>query len=950
MTYQVHSSKIKRARTQSRIYFAFWFFLIASLAACSKTNLPTNIPPISSIRVVMDNNYPPYAFLDAQGNMQGISVDQWKLWEERTGVKVEIVGRPWGEALEGMKSGEFDVIDTIFYTEERAKNYDFTEPYADITVNIFFDKNISGIARVEDLKGFRVAAKSGDANAEYLIEHGISGLAYYDNYEDIVLAAAKHEESIFVIDQPPALYYLYKLNIQDQFNYSKPLYGGAFHRAVKKGNAELLDLVNKGFASISDSEYKAIDERWFGTQQVAGLDRIMQYLGGATALALLIISILFVFNRTLQTQVKVRTHELEQALQNLDENRAFLADLIENSGALIYVKDLSGRYELVNRKWEEATGLKRETAIGAKDEDLFPGDTGRQFRTNDLNVMQAAKLMEMDEILDSIHGPRHFLVIKFPLHDSNGIVKGMCGMATEITERKWAEEALQESERRERERATELQTIMDSVPAAVSIAHDRLCQVVTGNRTLYDMLRVPPQSNTSLTAPADQQLAHFKIHINGIAPPPNELPLQISAATGVEIRNIEEDIVFDDGRAIHLLGNIVPLLDEQGLQRGAVAAFVDITERKKAEKKLSEQLDQLQLLRAIDLAIVSSADLNSNLQLIVRKTTERLHVDASAILLLDSKTQTLSFAAGEGFHTNALQFTHLEIGEGTAGYAAQEQRIVHIPNLQETQDNPTLTRAIKGEGFIAYYGIPLIAKDKLLGVLEIFHRFPLDPDPDWLSFLETLAGQASISIDEATLFSDLQKSNTELEQAYDATLEGWSHALDLRDKETEGHTRRVTEVAVKLAHAMNLNDEEILHIKRGALLHDIGKMGIPDSILLKPSQLTEEEWDIMRKHPVYARDMLSRIEYLRPALDIPYCHHERWDGKGYPQGLKGEDIPLAARIFAIVDVWDALSMDRPYRKGWSKERIFEFIQSKSGVHFDPHVAEVFLGMVERDGI
>ena len=806
MAYQVRSSKIKIAGTQSRIYFAFWLFLIASLAACSKINPPTNIPPISSIRVVMDNNYPPYAFLDAQGNMQGISVDQWKLWEERTGVEVEIVGRPWGEALEGMKNGEFDVIDTIFYTEDRAKAYDFTEPYADITVNIFFDKNISGIAKVEDLKGFRVAAKSGDANAEYLIEHGISDLAYYDNYEDIVRAAAKHDESIFVIDQPPALYYLYKLGIQDQFNYSKPLYGGAFHRAVKKGNAELLDLVNKGFASISDSEYKAIDERWFGTQQVAGLDRIMPYLGGAAALALLVISILFVFNRTLQTQVKVRTHELEQALQNLNENRAFLADLIENSGALIYVKDLSGRYELVNRKWEETTGLKREVVIGVTGEDLFPGHTGMQFRTNDLNVMQSAKLMEMEEILDSIHGPRHFLVIKFPLHDSNGIVKGMCGMATEITE------------------------------------------------------------------------------------------------------------------------------------------------RKKAERKLSEQLDQLHLLRAIDLAIVSSADLSSNLRLIVRKTIERLHFDASAILLLDSKTQTLSFAAGEGFRTNALQFTRLEIGEGTAGYAAQEQRIVHISNLQETLDNPALTRAIKGEGFIAYYGIPLIAKDKLLGVLEIFHRCPLELDPDWLSFLETLAGQVSISIDEATLFSDLQKSNMELNQAYDATLEGWSHALDLRDKETEGHTRRVTEMAVKLAHAMNLSNEEILHIKRGALLHDIGKMGIPDSILLKPNQLTGEEWDIMRKHPVYARNMLSRIEYLKPALDIPYCHHERWDGKGYPQGLKGEDIPLAARIFAIVDVWDALSMDRPYREGWSKDRIFEFIQSESGAHFDPHVTDVFLGMVKEGKI
>jgi putative nucleotidyltransferase with HDIG domain len=179
-------------------------------------------------------------------------------------------------------------------------------------------------------------------------------------------------------------------------------------------------------------------------------------------------------------------------------------------------------------------------------------------------------------------------------------------------------------------------------------------------------------------------------------------------------------------------------------------------------------------------------------------------------------------------------------------------------------------------------------------------------------------------------------------QAYDTTIEGWSRALDLRDKETEGHTQRVTELAIKLATAFEINGDELAQVRWGALLHDIGKMGVPDDILLKPGALTEDEWVIMKKHPTYAFEMLSPIRYLRAAIDIPYCHHEKWDGTGYPRGLKGEQIPLTARIFAVVDVWDALCSDRPYRAAWPKEKVLAYIQSLSGTHFDPNVVKVCL--------
>jgi len=194
----------------------------------------------------------------------------------------------------------------------------------------------------------------------------------------------------------------------------------------------------------------------------------------------------------------------------------------------------------------------------------------------------------------------------------------------------------------------------------------------------------------------------------------------------------------------------------------------------------------------------------------------------------------------------------------------------------------------------------------------------------------------------------LKQRERDVLEAYNATIEGWSRALDLRDKETEGHTLRVTEMTMRLARAAGITEEELVHIRRGALLHDIGKMGVPDHILLKPDKLTDEEWVVMRKHPIFAFELLSPIVYLHPALDIPYCHHEKWDGSGYPRGLKGEQIPLAARLFAIVDVWDALRSDRPYRQSWSKEKVIEHIQSLSGTHFDPKAVELFLNMMNEE--
>jgi HD-GYP domain-containing protein (c-di-GMP phosphodiesterase class II) len=224
----------------------------------------------------------------------------------------------------------------------------------------------------------------------------------------------------------------------------------------------------------------------------------------------------------------------------------------------------------------------------------------------------------------------------------------------------------------------------------------------------------------------------------------------------------------------------------------------------------------------------------------------------------------------------------------------------------------------------------------------------LNPNQDWLDFLEALAGQAAMAIESIRAFEYLQRSNTELALAYSRTIEGWSHALDLRDRETKDHTFRVMDMTLKLARMAGMNETELMHVKHGSLLHDIGKMGIPDAILLKEEHLTTAEWEIMRRHPFYAYEMLYPIEYLRPALDIPYCHHEKWDGTGYPRKLAGEQIPLAARLFAVVDVWDALRSDRPYRKGWAEDQVREYIRSQAGTHFEPRIVDLFLRVMEEE--
>jgi PAS domain S-box-containing protein len=340
-------------------------------------------------------------------------------------------------------------------------------------------------------------------------------------------------------------------------------------------------------------------------------------------------------------------------------------------------------------------------------------------------------------------------------------------------------------------------------------------------------------------------------------------------------------------------------------------------------------------LHEIDLMITSSNDITGCMALITRQACAHLGMDASRILLIDPISQQLTPVARYGFQRDDFEPDgRLPVDPFASQVVSRRQPV--IMNL--TGENPAGAAA----RFAYYHGTPLISKGNVLGVLEVYHHSKVTAEPEWLDFFYTLATQAAIAIDNLSMVQNLAQKNRALEDAYDATLHGLSRALSLRDENTEEHTRRVRDITIRLARLMGIDEYQMVHISRGALLHDIGKLFVSDDILKKTGPLSEDEWVIMRRHPKDAYDMLWPIVYLRPAIDIPYYHHERWDGKGYPEGLRGEEIPMAARLFAVVDVWDALRTDRPYRKAMSRQKALEYIQEQSGKHFDPRCVEKFL--------
>ena len=531
-----------------------------------------------------------------------------------------------------------------------------------------------------------------------------------------------------------------------------------------------------------------------------------------------------------------------------------------------------------------------------------------------------------------------------------------------VTERKQAEEALQKGEER-------YQSLFNDSPIALWVEDysvvkhkiDRLKK--RGVKDIGRYFAEHPKSAAQLVTDVkilDVNQAALELHQ---AASLEELQVGLKTIFLDESLSIfiNEIKSFSEGKSVYegeilqrtMKGNRINVVVKLSIPPGYEATWsrvlvstIDITERIIAEGKIQKQLDHLTALSSIDRAITANFDLQLTLSEILIHVTKELNVDAAEILLLDTSLNVLEYGADRGFNSPDVKKTQLRLGDSYAGRVALTRKLIHISDLRVETVSRLLSKIITEDHFVSYFGVPLINKGQVKGVLEVFHRSLLEPDPEWYDFLNALAGQAAIALENASLFENLQRSNEDLLQAYDATIEGWSHALDLRDKETEIHTQRALEMTIKLARMLGVSEADLVQVRWGVLLHDIGKMGVPDGILLKPGPLTEDEWVVMKKHPSLAYEMLSPIRYLRSALDIPHYHHEKWDGTGYPFGLKGNQIPLLARIFALADVWDALNSDRPYRVAWPEEKVREHILAASGTHFDPQVVDAFIQLLK----
>lgn len=786
-----------RLRGSLRAVFGGTMALLLLLTVSCTPQRSFNQRGFTSIRVVVDNNYPPFVFLDANGNLQGILIDQWRLWEQKTGIAVQIDGLDWGEALKRMAAGEYDVIDTIFFNEERAKIYDFSEPYVDIEVPVYFRSNISGIKDTADLKGFAVAVKSGDNAINFLQGHGINQLLEYPSYEAIIQAAERREVVLFMMDKPPAEYFLLKYGLYNDFRASQPFYVGQFHRAVRKGNTALLVTVEEGFQLISNSEYRLIESQWYGKPPIS--PALQRNLLIGTGLVLSVILLLSLWSVTLRRQVQRRTAEL----------RALFAAMPD----AVIILDREGRYvEIPSARREFLVGEPQQM-IGKKLEDFLEPETAALHRQAIQRALQEKEPYLIEYELP-LQGRRIWFSGAFSPVDDHHVML----VARDLSEHKEKEEALQKSEA-ELRRANRLLRTLSACNQALVRAKDEaellqeVCEILTS-------VGGYPLAWISLTDPRSQGLRLFTV---------------------------------------------------QGELKDLVMKLASLEQPEESPENLAPFTPRTDLLN--------------------------------------------------GFEN---------------GLAENEEFAEILKKLN------------------AYLGFPLADEYEIYGSMFVYSQDGKPFFPQEIDLLRELADDVSFGIRalrqqerQRQTEAKLAEANVNLAVAYEATIQGWARALEFHEQETAGHSHRVVELMLRFARQLGFKEEELQPLRYGALLHDIGKMVIPSSIINKPGPLDEQEWTIMRRHPLIAYELLKDIDYLKDSLDIPYLHHEWWNGSGYPLGMNGENIPLAARMFALVDVYDALTSDRPYRPAYSREEAIAIIRSLSGIQFDPRLTKEFLRLIQK---
>ena len=564
-------------------------------------------------------------------------------------------------------------------------------------------------------------------------------------------------------------------------------------------------------------------------------------------------------------------------------------NIMETVPDIIFRLDLSGRLVQWNRKMETMTGLRAGQLRDKPAVELFPESERDEVARAIAEAFGIGYAEVEGHLLRADAAPVSHQFRGVPLRDEGGRIIGLTGTGRDITEARRQQAALAESEQRYR-------FLVDYSPEAVIVyTEDRIAYANAAAAALF-----AAPSAADLLGRTIFDFVHPDDHAR------TRERARRSQELGQPSALADHKYVRLDGRVIDVEAVSTGIV-YQGRRSGQVL-IRDVTDRKRAEEQLHSSKDMLQLI------------MDNIPQLIFWKDTESIYLGCN---------RNFAQAAELSSPKEVVGLTDYDLpwsAEISKGFRRDDRRIMDAdkPDLHyiETQRLPDGSNSRAETSKIPLHD----SAGRVVGILGTYENIT----------------------DRKRSEEQIRTLNIELTQAYDATIEGWSRALDLRDQETEGHCRRVTELTIRLARSLGIGDDEMVHVRRGALLHDIGKMGVPDRILLKPGPLTDDEWIVMRRHPQMARDMLWPVEFLRPALDIPYCHHEKWDGTGYPCGLSGSEIPLAARLFAIVDVWDALRSDRPYRDAWPVPRVLDHVRGLSGTHFDPHVVHLFLAMMEAE--
>lgn len=725
------------------------------------------------ITVVMDDSYPPYVFRDEDGKLQGILIDQWALWSKKTGIRAEISAMDWPDAIAAMKNGEFDVIDTAFINEERDAWLDFASPYVSIDVAVFHDKDIGGITDIRSLRGFAVAVKAEDNSIQVLRQNGITDIVVYPSYEAIIAAASQGETRLFVMDEPPAIYLLYKYNIASRFNKSVAIDSGSFHRAVKSGDVTVLRVVEDGFNRISLDDYQKIDETWFGAaSKWMYISNYLHYLIIGLAAVGAVILFITAWNHRLRRSVQMKTAELHR-------EKELIHVTIHSIGEGVVATDITGSITLINPAARQLTGWG-DDALGRPSNEvvrLVNEKTGDKEISPAELVLQSGKVTQLAGLPELVSRCGERIPVAHsvsPIRDEEGNTLGAVMVLRDF--------------RQERDYRARIENIMN---------HDAMTGLC--NRWYMEEILKAYERDTQASC-----------------------TLIMGDMNGLKLVN-DAFGHFEGDRLIQKVAAIIQACSSPG----------DIVGRWGGDEFL---------------VILPEADAGKAEVLIERVT--------SKCAQQSDETSPLSIAMG--------------------------------------------------------FALKPCGSDDINGALR---------EAEQWTYRRKLMNEKSFrnSVINALLSTLAEKSG-----------------------ETQEHGKRLQAYCRQVGTAINISSKELDEISLLSMLHDIGKVGINDSILQKPGPLSREEWMEMRKHPEIGYRIAQNNIDLAPIAECILSHHERWDGAGYPRGLSREEIPVLSRILAVVDAFDAMTNERVYHKAVSVEEAAGEIMKNAGTQFDPAIARVFI--------